>query len=366
MGLYLRKSVAVGPFRFNLSGSGVGVSVGVKGLRFGSGPRGNYVHMGRHGVYYRATIPSSRPSNPGPSPVGPTAPVAPAGTHGPLQEIESADVSGIVDSSSAELLAELNAKRRRHKFWPLLLITVVVFIALGLAVGWPAWVLASISVLGAGAVVVAHQHDALAKTAVLLYEMDPDIERFYGELHRSAEELAACARMWHVEAQGNVHDRKYHAGASSLMRRSPTSIRKAEPPYLKANISTVAMGVGRQVLHFLPDRVLVYDKNGIGAVGYRNLQATVEVTRFIEDGPAPPDAKVVDYTWRYVNKSGGPDRRFKNNAQLPICLYDELRLRSASGLNEVIQVSRCGVAEGFAKAVGQLGDKLPEERGRPA
>jgi hypothetical protein len=60
MGFYLRKSVSVGPLRFNLSKSGVGVSAGIRGLRFGTGPRGNYVHMGRHGIYYRATLPSAR------------------------------------------------------------------------------------------------------------------------------------------------------------------------------------------------------------------------------------------------------------------------------------------------------------------
>src|SRR6266516_2466341 len=66
MGFYLRKSISVGPLRFNLSTSGIGVSAGVKGLRFGVGPRGNYVHMGRGGLYYRATIPpsSSAPSTP--------------------------------------------------------------------------------------------------------------------------------------------------------------------------------------------------------------------------------------------------------------------------------------------------------------
>ena len=36
-----------GPFRFNLSKSGLGVSAGVPGFRVGTGPRGNYVHMGR-------------------------------------------------------------------------------------------------------------------------------------------------------------------------------------------------------------------------------------------------------------------------------------------------------------------------------
>lgn len=49
MGLSVRKSVRVGPFRFNLSKSGIGVSAGIKGLRVGTGPRGNYIHMGRGG-----------------------------------------------------------------------------------------------------------------------------------------------------------------------------------------------------------------------------------------------------------------------------------------------------------------------------
>lgn len=49
MGFYVRKSVRVGPLRFNLSKSGVGVPAGIKGFRVGSGPRGNYVHVGAGG-----------------------------------------------------------------------------------------------------------------------------------------------------------------------------------------------------------------------------------------------------------------------------------------------------------------------------
>ena len=66
-------------------------------------------------------------------------------------------------------------------------------------------------------------------------------------------------------------------------------------------------------------------------------------TRFIEDGGAPGDAKVVGYTWRYVNKSGGPDRRFNNNVQIPICLYESILLTSNSGLQELFQASRTGL-----------------------
>lgn len=56
MPFYLRKSVRVGPLRFNLSKSGIGVSSGIPGLRIGTGPRGTYVHMGRGGLYYRQTL----------------------------------------------------------------------------------------------------------------------------------------------------------------------------------------------------------------------------------------------------------------------------------------------------------------------
>jgi len=163
-----------------------------------------------------------------------------------------------------------------------------------------------------------------------------------------------------------VHDRKYHAGASSLVRRKSTFIRKAQPPYLKTNIETISIGVGRQTLHFFPDRVLVYDARGVGAVSYLHLELSAASSRFIESEGVPRDAKVVDYTWKYVNRNGGPDRRFKDNRQLPICLYDELTLRSATGLNELVQVSRCGAASGFVDAVGHLAAVLPNESSQPA
>jgi hypothetical protein len=60
MGWYLRKALKFGPLRINLSKSGLGGSVGVKGLRVGTGPRGRYLHAGREGLYFRQSIGSSR------------------------------------------------------------------------------------------------------------------------------------------------------------------------------------------------------------------------------------------------------------------------------------------------------------------
>ena len=59
MGLFLRKAIKAGPFRFNLSKGGVGVSFGVTGARVGITPGGKtYVAGGRYGLYYRQNLSS--------------------------------------------------------------------------------------------------------------------------------------------------------------------------------------------------------------------------------------------------------------------------------------------------------------------
>lgn len=56
MGFFIRKSKKIGPFRLNLSKSGLGVSAGVTGARVSVGPNGTFVHLGRHGLYYKKKL----------------------------------------------------------------------------------------------------------------------------------------------------------------------------------------------------------------------------------------------------------------------------------------------------------------------
>ena len=117
MGFYIRKGFNFGPIRLNLSRSGFGASVGVKGARLGITPRGEtYVHLGRGGLYYRQTltrnshqggVPNYRPPMPLPGEQ--------------LQEITSASAETIVDSSATDLLRELNLVLNRRSGPPFLL-----------------------------------------------------------------------------------------------------------------------------------------------------------------------------------------------------------------------------------------------------
>jgi hypothetical protein len=363
MGFYIRKSVSVGPFRFNLSKSGIGISTGIKGLRFGVGPRGNYVHIGRGGLYYRATLPPSSPHAEQPNQLKPPFnPDIYSSTFAPLEDIESADVSQIVDTSSQDLLNELNQKLSKIRLWPIAAMASVFLLGMAIYLSWPPWLLIPLILVGIVITFAAHAHDDLATTVVLLYEFDSEMEIAYRQLHDAAIQIAKCASVWHIEASGKVLDRKYHAGASNLYRRNITRIHEGEPPNIKSNINAVSIGVGRQTLHFLPDRVLIYEKNRVGAIGYKELRIDVNSSQFIEDGPLPRDAEIISKTWRYVNKSGGPDRRFNNNIELPICRYEEIKLSSNSGLNELLQLSRSGIGGAFSDAISLLGKTVPAER----
>lgn len=73
--------------------------------------------------------------------------------------------------------------------------------------------------------------------------------------------------------------------------------------------------------------------------------------RFHEDEDVPKDAEVVGYTWAKTNKDGSPDRRFKENYQIPVCLYGQIAFRSQTGVTEEYMVSNANAALAFVNAV---------------
>ncbi len=366
MGFYIRKSVSVGPFRFNLSKSGVGLSLGVKGFRVGAGPRGNYVHMGRGGLYFRTSLPRGSRSQASPrSTVTPGIVSGPPGdqTLGDFLEVESAATVELTDSSSERIVQQIGEKASVPRMLPWAVACGVATLVLARFAGAPAWLLAFSIPLVLVLCVIANRRDTVARAVVVMYDLDDAATEAYGQLHGAFETLQAAGRLWHVEGSANVHDGKYHAGASSVIRRNVVSVQKGQPPILKTNVEAVLLQAGRQLLAFMPDRVLVFDGSAVGGFEYKNLRVEVGQTKLIEDVTPPSDARIVGTTWRYVSKGGGPDRRFANNRQLPVALYEELSLRSGSGLNELFQCSRLGVGGALQSAVARIA-RIAEARRR--
>jgi hypothetical protein len=266
----------------------------------------------------------------------------------------------MVDSSSAELLREMNEKCNKLRLLPAAIaITLVslMLLLLGAAnIGSELlpWLVMLIVVVGGAICWLAALKDELRKTTVIMYDLDSEAEAAYAKLHEAFTVLKSCSRAWHIEARAQVRNAKYHAGANSVLSRTSIALSVGAPPFVKCNVGVPLIPVGKQTLAFMPDRLLVFEPASVGAIDYRDLRPTYNESRFIEEETVPRDATVVGRTWRYVNKNGGPDRRFNNNHEIPICLYDQMHLASPTGLNEIIQLSKKGAFATFRSAVWAL------------
>jgi hypothetical protein len=272
----------------------------------------------------------------------------------------------MVDASSAELLREMNEKRKKARLLPGAIVLSVIVLLLLLAAGMPAWLVVLSGALAVGFCWLASMRDELRKTTVILYDLELDVEAAYARLHDVFGVLRSCSRTWHIEARGEVRDRKYHAGAGGVVKRKQVTLTSGAPPFVKANIEVPLVPVGRQVLAFMPDQLLVFDVAAVGAIRYSDLALEFAESQFVEEEAVPQDATVVGKTWRYVNKKGGPDRRFKDNREIPVCAYEQIHLSSTTGLNEVIQVSRRGTGSALSLALSSIRDLRTDESAAPA
>lgn len=351
--------MSFGPVRVNFSRSGVGVSAGVKGLRFGTGPRGHYVHAGMGGIYYRQHLGErqSPSGNQQSRRIMEPAPAAYRETNVDMVEIDSAPVEGISDETFAAIMDDVVRRRRRPRLaiWlPLMCVAAIMAVAVAQlppALGGLFILLLLPSIL-AGVWI-----DASRRNSVVAYDLDDELQDRYADMCEAFDELIACAKAWHVGAAGNVRDyhaSKRNAGAKTLVDLKPTVLSYRQPKAFKSNITPPSLTVGRQTIYLFPDVLLIEEANRCGGAQYRELDVTAEAVHQVEGGALPSDAQIVGETWRYPNKSGGPDRRFRDNKRLPICRYEMLAFESGSGISEVLQFSRVGPAANLAHRLTEL------------
>lgn len=350
MGFYLRKSISAGPFRFNLSSSGLGLSVGVKGFRVGAGPRGNFVHMGRDGLYYRASLGGNHRPSRQEAPVPPLPP--PQGSTGTV--IETGNVLEMKPTTGSHILEQINEKMALSLLWPWALVgggvlsVTVLFQPNESALG-----ILSLVATAALTAWLAFR-DQQRRAVVIMYDLDDGAIAPFQKFTEEFDHVRSVNQIWNVDTAEDTSDWKRNAGAGRLLSRKAASLTYSVPRVVRTNVSVPAIIGGRQNVYFFPDVVLIVEASRAGALSYEQLEVLWSMTVFIEDGSVPGDAEIVGHTWRFVNKNGGPDRRFNNNRQLPKALYLQMGLSSAEGLRKILHFSRVVDHTGFDAALDGL------------
>lgn len=352
MGFYLRKGFQFGPFRLNLSKSGLGVSFGVKGARISTGPRGAYINMGRHGVYYRKRLDGKTPVphrrqnhvSPAPTPV----------VNSDAYAIKTVDVTKLVDASSEEVLAQINGNLRLPAHAPKVRYVAAFLSAAMLLASRPFMVALAVFIAGLALARFVRKYDVQRRTSHLCYELDEHARQRFAEITSALRLLSQAEHLWCVIVAQPVIDRKDSAGAASLITRQTVALKTAAPPNILTNVETWCLDLCDMQLYFFPDRILVWQNGQYGAIAYEQLSITCGDARFIEEDKPPSDAKTVGQTWKHPNKNGGPDRRYKQNYQIPVMLYGQLNFATAAGFHVLIQVSDREKAEQFARRFGKI------------
>ncbi len=375
MGVRLRRSVRLFPgVRLNFSRSGVTTTVGVRGATMTLGGHGTHVNVGLPGtgLSYRTRLaPSSSARSPKPEHARLPTPHAlpPKPSISPPDgavEIRSAEVSVLTSAGLGELKRLINeaAVRRRILISQVtsheralkkargrlrLARTFIIRLVTAKAVPRLAAELASAE---------QQLEQSRAELDGCYVEVDFGFDQAtlgtYAALARSFEDLSACNRIWDITSTKAVDRVAERTVATTAVSRTPVTFSFTAPAIVRSKYQVMQLGnAGGRDLQIFPGFVMMRDlTQDFGLIEFGEFDMKLSRTRFVEEETVPADSQVIGHTWKKANKDGSPDRRFKENYQIPIAEYGELVMTSPTGLLEAYKFSHYGKTQAFAQAFG--------------
>lgn len=363
MSWYIRKSVKIGPVRFNLSKSGIGTSIGVTGFRIGIKPNGrSYIHAGRYGLYYQEEFGINK-TNIEKSDYTTDNNVFynTAGT----EELKSDYKKDVV-----EALAKSYKAFRYDYLIGLIALIITILLLFNKEIFYNPYnypidtkglytfylLLFINAVISIVVFILVAKWETKRRQINIIYEFENDDVEYYKEIISAFNKIAQSKRIWSIissEYLFSDYQSKINAGAGKLVNRGIASSGTGKLPWVNTNITIPLIKANGKSLYFVPDGILIYDSKGVAFVDYQNLKIRYGTVQFVDEYP-PSDANIVYNTWQYANKDGGPDRRFKNNKEIPVCNYGELKIEVANKLLLYIMTSLEDAPKGFQDAMCKL------------
>lgn len=354
MGFYIRKSMKLGPLRLNLSKSGFGCSVGVKGFRLGIGPKGRYIHSGLGGLYYREYFNDNKNSY---------REEKPEKEYNPYNYIEGTaetfltDLSKLQECSNDAFINDLNRKLNL-KSWAdyAIIVSIISFILFLCNKNIYTFLFLAISI---SFVPICKIIDADRKTTILDYEIDlNEYNKFLGAF----KNLMSNSYINYIDKFLKNSDARYSSGANISVENNKSVLSIGLPDCIKSNINVPILQKENTFIYFFPDKILYYPylcKKFI-SISYNDLKIERNVMRVAVEYK-PNDAEVIGYTWQYVKKDGTPDLRFKNNSKKPIILEERLLIQSDTGLNVCLSYPKLRSSVDFLEYLKQKGVSVDDE-----
>jgi len=344
----------------NFSKGGVSTSIGVRGASLTFGQKGTYFNTGipGTGIYNRQKISGGSSIQPPVLPPQEVPGITPADNifSAEVQEITSQDMQGVKEAiiAAREQRNELKKDLEKIKF-SRTLSNLKLILSYILLVG-----LFSKSLAQSIKTDIASKQDAIRQLEEQISNcfvkldvgFDAEFRVLYEKVVQTFKALTHSQRIWDVTGAYS-NDRVTTRSAAS------TSIKTTEVRFgiktledIKSEFEPLWMkNANGADLYFYPGFVVMHSaKAKFGLVGLAELGFQHSAVRYVETKTVPSDTKVIDRTWARVNKNGSPDRRFKDNYEIPVVKYGGLLLMTSTGLHEEYMFSNYESSEEFSKA----------------
>ena len=356
-----RKRIKILPgVHLNISKSGISTNIGIKGASITMGSQGTFLNTGIPG----SGLSNRRKISGGGSTPNSSVPATQPGSfyNGVMDNIFSADPEEITSQNMegvkqailashhqrTELINDLNkvktalSKSKRK-------LAFSYFFLYGFIVGSVRKNLKE-DISNQRAAIAQIEEEIMNSKLKLDFEFEEGLLKRYDEVVASFTKLTASVKIWDVRS-ANYQDRvATRSAASTVVTKKEVKLGQKEIPDIKSNCTPLYFqNANGADLYFFPNFIIVYsEKESFAIVGMEELKFGFSPVRFVETSGVPSDSKVIDRTWAKVNKNGTPDKRFKDNYQIPIVRYGNISLKTSTGLNEEYEFSNYEYCEEFS------------------
>ena len=186
------------------------------------------------------------------------------------------------------------------------------------------------------------------------FKFDDEIKNDYHSLRNSFEKLCGVHSIWDITSEQENDRYKTRSAASYSVNKVNVRFDITSLDFINTKHDALKIhNANGGDLYFYPGFIAMKAKGSdeFGLIDYRDLTIEHHPQKFIEMAHVPSDTKTVGNTWKYVNKNGQPDKRFKDNHQIPIVLYYDFNMSSKQGLKEGYQFSNPDVGQQFSLAL---------------
>ncbi|MGJ1410166.1 DUF4236 domain-containing protein [Sphingobacterium thalpophilum] len=367
-----RRRVKIIPgVHLNFSKSGISTSIGVKGASMTFGHTGIYLNAGvpALGIYNRQKLPGggSQPDSPIvlPQPSETLPPILPVEERtqnrgnifsADIHEITSQDMEGIKEAillareqrlSLEKDILNINAaikSTKKRKLMSYLLIYGLINKSIPERLN---------NDLIAQQEAINQTIEQIEASYVdLKVDFETELQQKYDTLVSSFISLSKSHKIWDVTS-AHYEDRVVtRSSASTVITRTEVRFGLKSIPEFRSDVKALYFkNANGADLYIYPSFIIMYSRTKeFAVIGLDEISLQQHAVRFTETQGVPADSKTIDITWAKVNKDGSRDRRFTGNYQIPVVRYGEIKLRTATGVNEEYEFSNYEATEAFANA----------------